>query len=82
MEFGIGISAARPLGTCVAKEVGMLNPATLLKPRTPYAVAENFDNFWSRILGDENLSDCDDLQKLVVGCEIIAALDAVDLLAA
>ncbi|MEY2528418.1 MAG: hypothetical protein QOJ05_508 [Verrucomicrobiota bacterium] len=60
----------------------MLNPATLLKSRAPHAVAGNFDNFWSRILGDENLSDCDDLQKLVVGCEIIAALDAVDLLAA
>ena len=31
---------------------------------------------------DEELGDCDDLQKLLVGCEIIAALDAVDLLAA
>lgn len=40
------------------------------------------DNFWFRIVTDEELRDCDDLQKLVIGCEIIAALDGVDLLAA
>jgi hypothetical protein len=60
----------------------MLNPATLLEARAPHPVVENFENFWVRILGDETLSDCDNLQKLIVGCEIIAALDAVDLLAA
>jgi hypothetical protein len=60
----------------------MLNPATLPDAKTTRAVVKDFENFWSRILGDENLSDCDDLQKLVVGCEIIAALDGVDLLAA
>jgi hypothetical protein len=60
----------------------MLNPATLPKTRAISANVENFENFWTRILGDEMLSECDDLQKLVVGCEIIAALDGVDLLAA
>jgi hypothetical protein len=39
-------------------------------------------NFWLRILRDEQLRNCDNLQKLLVGCEIIAALDGVDLLAA
>jgi hypothetical protein len=39
-------------------------------------------DFWRRILSDEQLRDCDDLQKLLVGCEIIAAVDSVDLLAA
>ena len=39
-------------------------------------------DFWLRILHDEELRDCDNLQKLLVGCEIIAALDGVDLLAA
>jgi hypothetical protein len=39
-------------------------------------------DFWIRILRDEQLRDCDNLQKLLIGCEIIAALDAVDLLAA
>jgi hypothetical protein len=39
-------------------------------------------DFWLRILRDDELRDCDDLQKLLVGCEIIAALDGVDLLAA
>ena len=60
----------------------MLNPAIVLEAKANHAVAANFDNFWARIIGDEILSDCDDLQKLVVGCEIIAALDAVDLVAA
>jgi len=60
------------------KEQDMLNPAVIdsTKAKSPAA------NFWFRILTDEELSACDDLQKLVVGCEIIAALDAVDLLAA
>jgi hypothetical protein len=39
-------------------------------------------DFWLRILRDEQLRHCDNLQKLLVGCEIIAALDGVDLLAA
>ena len=56
----------------------MLNPDVIdsMKAKSPAT------NFWLRILRDEELSACDDLQKLVVGCEIIAALDAVDLLAA
>ena len=39
-------------------------------------------DFWIRILRDDQLRNCDNLQKLLIGCEIIAALDAVDLLAA
>ena len=57
----------------------MLNPATVIGPDTKNS---GCSNFWLRILNDDQLSDCDDLQKLVVGCEIIAALDAADLLAA
>ena len=43
--------------------------------------AKNSD-FWLRLLNDETLSACEDLEKIVIGCELIAALDAVDLLAA
>ena len=39
-------------------------------------------DFWLRVFRDEELRNCDNLQKLLVGCEIIAALDSVDLLAA
>ena len=39
-------------------------------------------DFWFRLLREEDLRHCDDLQKLLVGCEIIAALDGADLLAA
>ncbi|MEO8439757.1 MAG: hypothetical protein ABI540_05990 [Spartobacteria bacterium] len=38
--------------------------------------------FWQRLLNEEELQQCDPLEKLLVGCEIIAALDGVDLLAA
>jgi hypothetical protein len=65
-------------GTSAAKGRTMLNPAVIESHPTRSAA----DNFWFRILTDEELGDCDDLQKLLVGCEIIAALDAVDLLAA
>ena len=62
---------------CVAKERFMLNPA-ILEP----ANSKNAGDFWLRLLNDEDLRDYDDLEKLVIGCEIIAALDTVDLLAA
>jgi hypothetical protein len=57
----------------------MLMPATLLELNETKVRATDF---WLRILHDEELRDCDDLQKLLAGCEIIAALDGVDLLAA
>ena len=56
----------------------MLNPAVI----EPHATRSAGEDFWFRILTDKELGDCDDLQKLLIGCEIIAALDAVDLLAA
>jgi hypothetical protein len=39
-------------------------------------------NFWRRILEDRALSDLGDLAKLIIGCEIIVALDDVSLLSA
>jgi hypothetical protein len=56
----------------------MLNPAGLDCAKAKSDCAE----FWLRLLNNEALQDCDDLEKLVIGCEIIAALDAIDLLAA
>ncbi len=38
--------------------------------------------FWERLLSDEQLFDLDNLEKLLAGCEIIAALDGIDFLAA
>ena len=57
----------------------MLIPTTLIESNADRNVA---GDFWLRILRDEELRHCDNLQKLLVGCEIIAALDGVDLLAA
>jgi hypothetical protein len=56
----------------------MLNPATV-GPVTSNIIS---GDFWLRFLNDEQLSACNDLEKLVIGCEIIAALDTVDRLAA
>jgi hypothetical protein len=56
----------------------MLNPAVIECTKTTSPAGD----FWFRLLNDEQLQDCEDLQKLVIGCEIIAALDGVDLLAA
>ncbi|MFL6526941.1 MAG: hypothetical protein ACJ8I9_04590 [Chthoniobacterales bacterium] len=38
--------------------------------------------FWQRIANDDTLSNCDALEKLLIGCELIAAMDDADLLAA
>jgi hypothetical protein len=56
----------------------MLNPA-ILAPANSNIIS---GDFWRRLLSNEQLRDFDDLEKLVLGCEIIAALDSVDLLAA
>ena len=63
---------------CAAKHPFMLNPAIVETAKSNIISGD----FWSRLLNDEQLRDCDDLEKLVIGCEIIAVLDAVDLLAA
>ena len=76
-QYQPGARSGKTTGTCTAKGVSMLNPAVIESHPTPAV-----DNFWVRILTDEELGQCDDLQKLLVGCEIIAALDAVELLAA
>ena len=39
-------------------------------------------NFWRQILEDRALRDLDNLAKLIIGCEIIVALDDVSLLGA
>ncbi|MFL6582984.1 MAG: hypothetical protein ACJ8KU_00540 [Chthoniobacterales bacterium] len=38
--------------------------------------------FWHRFLNDDALAACGELEKLVIGCELIAALDDAELLAA
>ena len=57
----------------------MSNPIDLFGQSELHVVPPNF---WKRILDDEELRECDNLKKLLVGCEIIAVLDGRDLLAA
>jgi hypothetical protein len=56
----------------------MINPA-IVEPMKPSELPEGF---WLRLFNDEALQGCDDLEKIVIGCELIAALDAAELLAA
>ena len=56
----------------------MLNPALLQGATAKPDCAD----FWLHLLNDYALRDWDELEKIVIGCEIIAALDAADLLAA
>ena len=79
MSGNTGIPRRAASGTRVAKKIAMLIPATLIESSQTKNVPSDF---WLRIFRDEELRDCDNLQKLLVGCEIIAALDGVDLLAA
>ncbi len=39
-------------------------------------------SFWERLLSEQELQDCAPLEKLLAGCELIAALDGIELLAA
>ena len=63
----------------VAKWVFMINPAVAVEPTKPTGLSESF---WIRLLNNEELRNCDGLEKIVIGCELIAALDGVELLAA
>jgi hypothetical protein len=55
----------------------VINPTVLSLPHDI-----SLANFWQRILADNSLQDCADLEKILAGCEIIAALDDLDLLEA
>lgn len=65
-------------GTGAAKQSFVITPTlhTASSDNTSAAA------FWQRILSDGSLQNCDDLEKLLAGCEIIAALDDFELLAA
>jgi hypothetical protein len=65
-------------GTTVAKSDSMSLNQKFPRPRTE----QNGMTFWQRLVGEQELQQCTSLEKLLVGCEIIAALDGVDLLAA
>ena len=55
----------------------VINPTLLTNSTETSSIA-----FWQRILNDGALENCADLEKLLAGCEIIAAVDDLELLAA
>ena len=81
MELGIGNfrGAPRRGGIRVAKSSRM--PSTI-DPFGPSSLRAVPANFWERIINDEQLCDCSALEKLLIGCELIATLDEIELLQA
>ena len=63
----------------VAKCIVMNSPLDLFGQSTLRTITPNF---WQRLANDEQLKDCSALEKLVAGCELIAALDQIELLLA
>ena len=63
-------------GTHTAKEAAVINPTV-----TSASIEQTAIAFWKRIINGGALQNCNDLEKLVVGCELIAVLDDIDLLA-
>ena len=55
----------------------MINPILLAN-----STAASSTSFWQRILNDGALENSADLEKILAGCEFIAALDDIELLAA
>ena len=84
-DFGLRISDRGKRNSPPGVARALLKKSTMLIPASPIESSETKPrrtDFWLRLLQDEELRDCDNLQKLLIGCEIIAALDGVDLLAA
>ena len=77
--WDVGISAPRAVA-CLLLKTTYMNPITDLFGQSQFRATP--PNFWERIVNDDHLSGCNDLEKLLAGCEIIVALDGVDLLAA
>jgi hypothetical protein len=48
--------------------------------QAPEIARDQATGFWARLLQDQSLHACSDLERLVTGCEIIAALDDLELL--
>ncbi len=44
-------------------------------------LADDPADFWPRLLRESSMQNCSDLEKLLAGCEIIAALDDLGLMA-
>jgi hypothetical protein len=70
-----------------AREVAwaLLNPSRMNPPLDLFgqsSLRAITPNFWERLANDEQLQDCSALEKLVAGCELIAALDQIELLLA
>jgi hypothetical protein len=68
----------RPLAQLMLNHTSVINPTQF----TDMAANNSGTSFWQRILNDGELASCDALEKLLAGCEIIAAVDDLDLLAA
>jgi hypothetical protein len=59
----------------VLNHIFVLNPA-VFAPAPAKCISNIPADFWLWLLNDEAFRDWEDLEKLVIGCELIAAIDA------
>jgi hypothetical protein len=64
------------LARAVLNEKGVDNRCALANP----LIRSEPPGFWEQLLTDHSLDGLPDLEKLLAGCEIIVALDDLDLL--
>jgi hypothetical protein len=76
---GLSISRAGAVACWVLKLTRMNEPVDLFGQSEFRAAGPGF---WERFLNSESVSELSDLEKLLAGCEIIAALDGTNLLLA
>ena len=69
--------APQSLARLLLDSSSVINPTLLSNSTEASGIA-----FWQRILNDGALENSADLEKILAGCEFIAALDDVELLAA
>ena len=79
-NFHLQLANRKRFGTAIAKFRLLMNPTNVDFDQVKASAARS--SLWERILNAEELSDCNNLEKLLAGCEIIAVLDGRDLLAA
>ncbi len=71
------LASFRSLARLLLNSSSVINPTLLSNSTESNSIA-----FWQRILNDGALENSADLEKILAGCEFIAALDDVELLAA
>ncbi len=82
----LAVAGSSPVGhpgkleRALAQAVLNRNGVNKVHTTTETMLHPTISSFWSRLLRDRSLEPLSDLEKILAGCEIIAALDDLELL--